>query len=129
VRPHVELIQQADLCYHTPELPRGEGRVRQRNLSYDEENGAASTRLEFDSAWHRPGGYHHADTEWFVLRGQVKVGEQPLYPGGYFRGQPVWASRPLQCRKVARPLRVRRGTWLHGDRAAVWHSHKLDHGQ
>lgn len=49
MRPHVELIQQVDLCYHTPELPRGEGRVRQRNLSYDEENGAASTRLEFES--------------------------------------------------------------------------------
>ena len=85
MRPHVELIQQADLCYHTPELPRGEGRVRQRNLSYDEENGAASTRLEFESAWHRPAGYQHADTEWFVLSGHVKLGEQHLHPGGYFR--------------------------------------------
>lgn len=85
MRPHVELIQQADLCWHPGELLHGEGKVRQRNLSYDEESGAASTSLQFDSAWYRPGGYHEADTEWFVLDGQIKLGEQWLGRGGYFR--------------------------------------------
>ena len=85
MRPHVELIQEADLYWHTAELPRGEGRVRQRNLSYDEENGAGSTKLVFDSAWHRPAGYHHADTEWYVLSGEVRLGKRKLGKGAYFR--------------------------------------------
>lgn len=85
MRPHVELIQQADLCWHDAELPRGEGKARQRNMSYDEEDGSASTKIHFDSAWHRPGGYHHADTEWYVLSGQVKLGDRVLGKGHYWR--------------------------------------------
>lgn len=85
MRPHVELIQQADLCWHAAELPRGEGKVRQRNLSYDEENGGASTKLVFDTAWHRPAGFHHADTEWFLLSGEIQLGSQLLRKGAYFR--------------------------------------------
>ena len=85
MRPHVELIQQADLCWHAAELPRGEGKVRQRNMSYDEENGGASTKLVFDSSWHRPAGYHHADTEWFLLSGEMRLGTQLLRKGAYFR--------------------------------------------
>ena len=81
MRPHVELIQQADLCWHAAELPKGEGKVRQRNMSYDEENGGASTKLVFDSSWHRPAGYHHADTEWYVLAGEVRFGSQVLRKG------------------------------------------------
>ena len=76
MRPHVELIQEADLCWHAGELPRGEGKVRQRNLSYDEEDGSASTRVIFDSAWNRPAGYNHSDVEWYVMGGTIKVGEQ-----------------------------------------------------
>ena len=41
MRPHVELIQQSDLCWHPAELHGGTGRVMQRNLSYDEEDGSA----------------------------------------------------------------------------------------
>lgn len=85
MRPHVELIQQADLCWHAAELPRGEGKVRQKNLSYDEENGAGSTKLIFDSAWHRPAGYHHADTEWYLLAGELQFGPKLLRKGAYFR--------------------------------------------
>jgi len=85
VRPHVELIQARDLCWHPAELHLGDGRARQINLSYDEESGAASTEVVFDSAWHRPSGFHNADVEWYVKSGAVKVGETILGPGGYFR--------------------------------------------
>jgi hypothetical protein len=85
VRPHVELIQQGDLCWHEAELPRGEGKVRQRNLSYDEEDGSASMRVLFDSAWHRPAGYHHADVEWYLVKGTMKIGDRMLAKGAYFR--------------------------------------------
>lgn len=85
MRPHVELIQEADLCWHEAELPRGDGKVQQRNLSYDEEDGSASTRVLFGSAWHRPAGYHHADVEWYVMKGKIKLGDRMLSKGGYFR--------------------------------------------
>lgn len=85
MRPHVELIQQSDLCWHEAELVRGEGRVKQRNLSYDEEDGSASMRVIFESAWNRPAGYHHADVEWFIVQGTVKFGDQVLRRGSYFR--------------------------------------------
>jgi hypothetical protein len=85
VRPHVEAIQQADLCWHEAELPRGEGQAKQRNLSYDEEDGSASTRVIFESAWTRPGGYHHADVEWYIMEGMIKIGDQYLGKGGYYR--------------------------------------------
>ena len=85
MRPHVELIQETDLCWHMAELVKGDGKVAQRNLCYDEENGAASTKLRFDSDWTRPGGFHEADTEWYVLKGEVRLGNHVLRDGCYWR--------------------------------------------
>ena len=85
MRPHVELIHKDDLMWHKAELPRSEGKAQQRNLSYDEESGAASTIVRFDSAWSRPRGYHHADTEWYVTSGEISIDGQRLGEGGYFR--------------------------------------------
>lgn len=85
MRPHVELVQEKDLVWHEAELHRGSGRARQRNLSYDEENGAASTRVAFDKAWSRPAGYHHADVEWYIMKGRVKLGDRVLGKGTYLR--------------------------------------------
>ncbi|MSO96748.1 MAG: DUF4437 domain-containing protein [Rhodospirillaceae bacterium] len=85
MRPHVELIQQTDLLWHPAELPYGDGKVRQRNLSYCEEFGAATTKLYFESPWVRPAGYHSADTEWFILKGMVRIGDQVLTDGSYWR--------------------------------------------
>ncbi len=85
MRPHVELIAHQDLIWHEAELPEAIGEARQRNLSYDEETGAASTLVEFISRWTRPGGHHDADTEWFVLRGKVSVGDRGLCEHGYMR--------------------------------------------
>lgn len=112
MRPHVELIHQSDLCWHEAELPRGEGKARQRNLSYDEENGAASTKVHFDTAWHRPAGYHHADTEWYVLKGQVKVGERLLGPGCYLRAPAGLKVPPISVRQGTQVLIFREfGDW------------------
>ena len=93
MRAHVELIQQSDLCWHPAELHGGTGRVMQRNLSYDEEDGSASTKLFFETAWDRPGGYHEADIEWFVLEGRVKMGDTIFGPGMYWRA-PAGLSIP-----------------------------------
>jgi len=85
MRPHVELIQEADLCWHAAELPKGGQGAKQRNLSYDEEDGSASMRVVFDKAWSRPGGYHEADTEWYVEEGRIRIGDRYLTKGGYWR--------------------------------------------
>ncbi|NND54361.1 MAG: DUF4437 domain-containing protein [Gammaproteobacteria bacterium] len=85
MRPHVELIQQSDLCWHAAELPKGGLGAKQRNLSYDEEDGSASMRVLFDKAWSRPGGYHEADTEWYVEEGRMRIGDRYLEKGGYWR--------------------------------------------
>ncbi len=103
MRPHVELIHNDDLIWHPAELPRGEGSATQRNLSYDEENGAASTRVIFESAWSRPAGYHHADTEWYILDGEATIGHSTFGKGSYLRA-------PAGLRVPA--LEVKEGTQL-----------------
>jgi hypothetical protein len=84
MRPHIELIDETDYIWHDAELPLGEGRARQQNLSVDEEDGSASTRVDFIDDWGRPGGRHIADTEWYVLDGEIDVGGKVLGKGGYF---------------------------------------------
>ena len=62
MRPHVELIDEKDLLWHPAEMPHGEGEARQRNLCYDEENGAASLLVEFVTDWSRGARLHTAQT-------------------------------------------------------------------
>lgn len=92
MRPHVELVDEKDLLWHLAEFPHATGEARQRNLCYDEENGAASLSIEFVTDWSRPAGLHAAQTEWFILEGQVKLGDTVLGKGGYWvapRGVPT----------------------------------------
>ena len=51
MRPHVELVDEKDLIWHVAELPHGSGEAWQRNLNYDEEDGAASLLVEFRTDW------------------------------------------------------------------------------
>ncbi|HBX77213.1 MAG TPA: hypothetical protein DEG43_06190 [Acidimicrobiaceae bacterium] len=84
MRPHVEIIDQADLIWHPGEFPLAEGAAVQKHLAYDEEDGSLSAVVRFDTDWSRCGGIHHADTEWFVLSGQVTIGSEVLTEGGYW---------------------------------------------
>ena len=84
MRPHVEFIDEKDLIWHVAELPHGQGEARQRNLSYDEEDGSASLRVDFVSDWSRPAGLHAALTEWYVLSGTVQLGDTTLGEGDYW---------------------------------------------
>ena len=94
MRAHTEIVCTDDLIWHPAELARASGTARQQNLSYDEENGAASTRVLFTSDWSRPAGYHEADTEWYVLNGQVMLGERKLGASDYFRAPAGLAVPP-----------------------------------
>jgi hypothetical protein len=104
VRPHVELVHDVDLIRHPAELPGGEGGAYQLNLCYDEENGAASTKVGFSSDWSRPAGYHHADTEWFVVSGEVDVGGSALGPRGYLRAPAGLKVPPVTVREGSEVL-------------------------
>jgi len=89
MRPHVELVDVEDLIWHRAEFPESSGEARQQHLAYDEEDGSLSARVVFDSAWSRPAGVHHAETEWFVLTGEVRLisadgAVETLGEGGYW---------------------------------------------
>jgi hypothetical protein len=84
MRPHVEIIDERDLIWHIAEFVDAQGRARQRNLAYDEEDGSVSAKVLFDTDWQRPGGVHHAETEWYVLSGEVTIGGTVLRGGGYW---------------------------------------------
>ena len=84
MRPHVELVDEKDLIWHPAELPHGSGEARQRNLCYDEENGAASLLVEFVTDWRRGAGLHAAQTEWYVLDGSIRIGGHEMGEGGYW---------------------------------------------
>lgn len=101
MRPHVEMIDEKDLIFHPAELVGGSGTARQRNLSYDEEDGSASAKIHFDTDWTRPAGVHVAQTEWYVLEGEVQIGDEVLHEGGY------WMT---PAGVVAPPLKVKAGT-------------------
>jgi hypothetical protein len=83
MRPHIELIHEADYVWHAAELPGGEGQAGERRLSVDEEDGSSSLRLDIADGWGRSAGIHHANTEYYVLDGQLTIGGQALGPGGY----------------------------------------------
>lgn len=84
MRPHVEIIDERDLIQHPAEFQHATGSAEQRNLSYDEEDGSASLKVRFTSDWSRPAGVHHAATEWYVLSGQVTIGDTELGPHGFW---------------------------------------------
>ncbi len=84
MRPHVELIDSADLIWHPAEFPESTGTARQQHLAYDEEDGSLSAKVHFDTDWSRPAGVHSAETEWFVLSGEVRLGDEVLTEGGYW---------------------------------------------
>jgi len=125
MRPHVELIHEDDYIWHTAELPRSEGRARQRNLSLDEEDGSASTSVVFDSAFDREAGYHVADTEWYVLEGEIAVGDKTLGKGGYLHAPKGIVVPRMQAKEGTKILLFREyGDWAfeQTDRNADWAS-------
>lgn len=121
MRPHVEIIDERDLIWHTAEFVHAEGTARQRNLAYDEEDGSASLKVHFDTDWRRPAGVHHAETEWFVLAGEVRIGDTVLRDGGYWMAPTgVWTP-PVSATAGTEILLFREyGDWafdLHDDPA------------
>ncbi|MEV6968255.1 DUF4437 domain-containing protein [Hamadaea sp. NPDC051192] len=103
MRAHVELIHEDDYIWHAGELPFGEGKVRERRLSVDEEDGSASLSLEFPDDWGRGGGVPHADTEFYVVSGSLLYGGRELGPGGYVQ---VPLGVPMDWIKVREGSRI-----------------------
>ena len=83
MRPHVELIHEGDYVWHAAELPASEGRASERRLSVDEEDGSSSLKIAFETDWGRGPGIHHANTEYYVLDGEMTYGDRRIGTGGY----------------------------------------------
>lgn len=118
MRPHVEIIDERDLIWHPAEFVGATGEARQKNLAYDEEDGSVSAKIEFLTDWSRPAGVHDAETEWFVLSGSVRLGDEVLTKGSYFQA-PIGVLTP--------PIEVEAGTEIlffreYGD----WGFHPAD---
>jgi Domain of unknown function (DUF4437) len=112
MRPHVELVDERDLIWHMAEFLHAEGKASQRNLCYDEEDGSVSARLRFDSDWGRPGGVHHAETEWYIISGEVTVGDRKLGPGDYWHAATGVYTPPLKVKEGTEVLFYREyGDW------------------
>jgi len=103
MRPHVELIDAEDLIWHIAELEHATGTAQQQNLCYDEEDGSVSARVKFTSDWQRPSGVHNALTEWYILEGEVTLGDQTLVAGDY------WAAPKGVCTPA---ISVKKGTLI-----------------
>ncbi len=103
MRPHVELIQEDDYVWHAAELPGAEGRASERRLSVDEEDGSSSLRVDFHTGWGRSAGIHHANTEYYVLEGEIDYGGRKIGKGGY-----VYAPKgvPVDYLKVAEGTKI-----------------------
>jgi uncharacterized protein DUF4437 len=112
MRPHVELIHEADYIWHPAEFPGSEGKARQQQLSIDEEDGSASLRVDFETSFSRPGGYHVADTEWYVLEGEIAVGDKRMGKGGYFHAPKGVAMPAVEAKEGTKILLYREyGDW------------------
>jgi uncharacterized protein DUF4437 len=112
MRPHVELIHEADYIWHLGEFPGADGKARQQQLSLDEEDGSASLRVDFESSFSRPAGYHVADTEWYVLEGEIAVGDTKLGKGGYFHAPKGVVMPKVEAKEGTRILLYREyGDW------------------
>jgi hypothetical protein len=134
MRPHVELIDEKDLIWHMAELPHGSGEARQRNLNYCEEKGEASLLVEFVSDWTRPAGVHVAQTEWYVLQGEVIVGGETLTNDSYLMAPRGVLTPAIRVKAGTRVLLFREfGDWAftpanaHGPQRNPQHEINIKH--
>jgi len=122
MRPHVEFVHEKDLIWHAAEFSHAQGDAQQKNLSYDEEDGSASLRVNFTTDWTRPAGVHDAMTEWYVLKGEVKLGEQTLGESDYWCAPKGVLTPALQVKAGTEILLFREyGSWgfTPADRSAA----------
>lgn len=108
-RPHVECVHVDDLAWGPAELPYSEGGCRQKVLSMDWDTRAASLYMQLDPGWRRPRGYHHADTEYFVLEGDLTIEDKKLTRGCYFRAPKYLAVGPMHSEGGCTLLYYREG--------------------
>ncbi|MCA1832298.1 MAG: DUF4437 domain-containing protein [Actinobacteria bacterium] len=112
MRPHVELIHEDDYIWHPAEFPHATGDAVQRVLSADEEDGSASLRVDFLTDFARGEGYHLADTEWFVLEGEITIGSERFEKGGYLHAPKGGVVPAISAKKGTRILLYREfGDW------------------
>lgn len=108
-RAHVEFICPKDLSWAPAVLPKSTGGARQKVLSMDWDTKAASLYMQLDPGWSRPRGYYLANTEIYVLEGELTVGERTMGPGFFHRVPKRLAVGPFETSSGATLLYFREG--------------------
>lgn len=127
MRPHVELIDEKDLIFHPSELAGGTGTAKQRHLAYDEEDGSLSAKIHFETDWSRPAGVHVAQTEWYILEGEVRLGDEVLVKDDYWMTPAGVVAPALKVKAGTKILLFREfGDWGFEPGAKQWDSVRPD---
>jgi hypothetical protein len=139
MRPHVELIDAEDLIWHIAEFEHATGSAQQQNLCYDEEDGSVSAKVRFSSDWQRPSGTHNAQTEWYILEGELSLGDQVLVAGDYWAAPKGVLTPELKVKKDTiillfreygdwqfEPCTANKDTVREDQKLVVAHSSKMD---
>lgn len=108
-RPHVECVDIRDLPWGPANLVNSNAKARQKVLSIDWNTRAASLYMQLEPGWTRAKGYHHADTEIYVIDGELTVGDHRLYAGCYYRVPKYKAVGPFESQRGATVLYFREG--------------------
>ncbi|GIW09908.1 MAG: hypothetical protein KatS3mg061_0965 [Dehalococcoidia bacterium] len=105
-RPHVELVHVVDLPAREILLPGADRPARLITLSASHVNGAISAILDLPPGWTRQRGANPVTfTEWFLLAGDLAVGEELLLLANhYYRTAQAVAMGPLRTVHGARLL-------------------------
>jgi hypothetical protein len=83
MRPHVELIHEGDYIWHGAELVGGEGRAQRAAAVGGRGGWVVVAAIDFETDWGRGPGIHHANTEYYVLDGELEIGGRKIGTGAY----------------------------------------------
>ncbi len=82
-RPHIEPYCELNEDFKRFDLPGFPGDSEYKVLSLDRDTGACSLKMRFHAGYRRPPGLSYSDTEYFILNGTMKIGDQIYGPGQY----------------------------------------------
>ncbi len=79
IEPYCELVE-GYKDFTLPGFPKGS---HYKVLSLDRDTGACSMKMRFDAGYARAPGMSYSDMEFFILQGQLKIGDKVYGPGQY----------------------------------------------
>ena len=92
-RPHIEPYVETNVPFKRMTLPGFSRGMRYKVLSLNDETGACSLKVQFDSGYKQPPGLTYTEMEMFILSGSIEMDGQ-VYRKGYYFLVPPGVSLP-----------------------------------